>query len=29
MRTCPTCGNEVKVRFVKCPYCGSDLPPIT
>lgn len=29
MRTCPTCGNEVKVRFVKCPYCGSDLPPVT
>jgi hypothetical protein len=28
MRTCPTCGNEVKVRFVKCPYCGSDLPPV-
>jgi len=29
MRNCPTCGNEVKVRFVKCPYCGSDLPPVT
>ena len=29
MRTCPTCSNEVKVRFVKCPYCGSDLPPVT
>jgi hypothetical protein len=29
MRTCPTCGNEVKVRFVKCPYCGSDLPPMS
>ena len=29
MRTCPTCGNEVKVRFVKCPYCGSDLPPVS
>jgi hypothetical protein len=28
MRNCPTCGNEVKVRFVKCPYCGSDLPPV-
>ena len=29
MRNCPTCGNEVKVRFVKCPYCGSDLPPVS
>ena len=29
MRTCPTCGNDVKLRFVKCPYCGSELPPVS
>ncbi|MBM4248215.1 MAG: hypothetical protein FJ149_02015 [Euryarchaeota archaeon] len=27
MRNCPSCGNEVKMRFVKCPICGADLPP--
>jgi hypothetical protein len=27
MRVCPSCGNEVKMRFVKCPICGADLPP--
>jgi uncharacterized protein (UPF0212 family) len=27
MRLCPSCGNEVKMRFVKCPICGADLPP--
>ncbi len=28
MRVCPSCGNEVKMRFVKCPICGADLPPV-
>ena len=28
MRICPSCGNEVKMRFVKCPICGADLPPV-
>jgi hypothetical protein len=28
MRACPSCGNEVKMRFVKCPICGADLPPV-
>lgn len=29
MRACPSCGNEVKMRFVKCPICGADLPPVS
>ncbi|MGQ9582112.1 MAG: hypothetical protein ACUVV6_01185 [Thermoplasmatota archaeon] len=28
-RLCPACGKEVKLRFVKCPHCGVDLPPVT
>ena len=28
-RTCPSCGRLLQQDWVKCPYCGAEIPQAT
>jgi len=28
-RACPSCGRFLQEDWVKCPYCGADIPQAT